>query len=129
MWMSFPGRITAEQAEHEEHRREEALAERVVVVRVAQPLPLEVQPPHADLRRIRRLPLAQLGLAVLAAIEVVHERVVRALAEGARRRELDAARRRLALVERREMRRPDRLHGERRDAEAHRADPAEDQLP
>ena len=36
-----------------------ALQRLVLPVRVAQPLPLEVEPPHPDLRRERRLPLGQ----------------------------------------------------------------------
>ena len=109
----------AEQAEHEERRGEQRLGERMVAVRVADPLPLEVQPPHPDLLGERRLSVAQVGLAVLAAVEVVLERVVRPLRERARELELRAARRRFALVDRREVRGANRLRRERREAEHH----------
>ena len=89
--------VAAEQPEHQEHRGEEALGERVIVMCVAQPLPLEVEPPHAELRGERRLALAELRFAVLSAIEVVHERVVRPRAEGARHLQSLSARRRFAF--------------------------------
>src|SRR5689334_19979241 len=98
-------------------------------VRVAQPLPLEVEPPHADLFAERRLAIAQLRLAVLPPIEVVVERVERALGEGARDGELRATGRRLAFVDRREVGRADWLRGEWRESEHDRRYAREEQLP
>src|SRR5690242_4742949 len=98
-------------------------------VSVAQPLPLEVEPPHADLFAERRLAIAQLRLAVLSAIEVVVESVERALGEGARDGELRATGRRLAFIDRREVRRADGLRGERRESEHDRGYAREEQVP
>src|SRR5437870_47357 len=119
----------AEHAEDEERRREERLHEFVLAVRVADPLPLEVHPPHPDLLDERRLPLAQIGFAVLAAIEVVLEGVERAFRERARELELGAARGRLAFVDAGEVRGADGLRRERRETEHDRADAREQQLP
>src|SRR4029078_13528666 len=108
----------AEQSEDEEGRGEEGLREWMLTMRVAQPLPLEVHPPHADVLAKRCLTIAQLRLAVLAAIEVVVEGVERALGEGARHLELRAARRRFAFVDRREIRGANRPPRRRRAAQA-----------
>src|SRR5262249_52849326 len=71
------------EAEHEERRGEQRLQEGVLRIRIAQPLPPEVEPPHADLLAERRLPLRQRRLPELSAVEIVHERVVRAFRERA----------------------------------------------
>ena len=71
-------------------------------VRIAEPLPLEVEPPHAELPDERRLPVGERGLRVLHA--VVDERL-------SERERLPGGG--LALVDRREMRGADRLREER----------------
>jgi len=75
--------VTAKPAEEQEERGEHSLKWRMAVERITEPLPSEVQPPHFDLSNERRLSVTERGLAVLAAIEVVHEAVVGRLAEGA----------------------------------------------
>src|SRR5439155_5884530 len=119
----------AEEAEHEEHRSQQRLSAGVVGMRVAQPLPLEVVPPHPDLPREGRLPFAELRLAVLTAIEVVHEAVVRLLTERARELETVLTRSGLTLVERREIRGANRLRRERSDSEHERGETGEQQSP
>src|SRR5258708_6010468 len=121
---------SAEEAQYEEERAEDVLQARLVAVGVAQPLPLEVEPPHRDLPGDeRRLSLRDRRLAVLAAIEVVHERVVRVLREGARPPDSISAAGGLALVDRGVVGGADRLRRERRDSESQRQDAGEDQLP
>src|SRR5260221_4421286 len=100
-----------------------------MVVRVATPLPPEVQPPHPELGGERRLPLRQLGLAVLAAVEVVHEGVIRARTQRTAHLEPLSAGGRLTLVQRGEVRRPDGLDGKRRDAAEKRAEASQQQTP
>ena len=73
------GSVTAraDEPEHEEGRGEQRLGERARSVGVAHPLPLEVQPPHPDLlAESTPAGRSSVRLAVLAAVEVVHERVV-----------------------------------------------------
>src|SRR3954469_3305525 len=53
------------------------------IERISQPLPTEVKPPHPYLRREGCLSHSQRRLAVLAAVEVVHEPLVGRLAQGA----------------------------------------------
>src|SRR4029077_1338311 len=89
------------------------------LVGVAQPLPLEVQPPHPDLRRIRRAPL-QL-LSVLLAIDVRHQPIFCELGERAARLELPLARRWRSFVDRREISGANGLEDERRQAKNQRA--------
>ena len=120
---------TTEQSKDEKEAAEHALRHLTVQLRIAEPLPLEVEPPHVDLRREGRLTIAQIGLAVLAAIEVVHERVVRALREGAGEMQAVATRRRLAFVERWIPRGADGLDGKWCDAKDERADARQDEPP
>src|SRR6185503_18513622 len=118
-----------EEAEHEEHRGQQRLDAGTLVLRVPQPLPLEVIPPHPELPAERGLALAQLGLAVLAAVEVVHESVIGLLAERAGHLETVLIRRRLTLVEGGEIRGANGLRGEGGDPEDQRRDAREEELP
>src|SRR5438552_7769062 len=120
---------TTEQSKDEKEAAEHALRYLTVQLRIAEPLPLEVEPPHVDLRRERRLSIAQVGLAVLAAIEVVHERVVRALGERTREMQPVATGCWFPFVQWRIPRGPNRLDGERRDAEEQRANACQYQAP
>ena len=79
----------ARDAEPEEQHGECALHHRLSTARIAQPLPLEVQPPHPELRGEGRLALRQIRLAVLVAIHVRHQSAHRRLGEGARDRDSD----------------------------------------
>jgi hypothetical protein len=65
-----PMDVPAQQSKRKEENREEELRGRVVLVHIAQPLPLEVQPPHTDLRRVRRVSLY--FFSVLLAVDVRH---------------------------------------------------------
>jgi len=88
-----------------------------IAVRVAQPLPLEVEPPHADLGADGCLALDDRRLPVLLTIEVVLERLPRAFRKRAACLELGAAPCWLALVDCGEVRGADRLRREGCDAE------------
>jgi hypothetical protein len=59
-----------DEAEREEEHGERALQRAVLVVRVADPLPAEVRPPHVELAGERRLALGERRLAVLLAVDV-----------------------------------------------------------
>ena len=120
------------QSEDEKQSAEDALqrlGRLALQVWIAEPLPLEVEPPHVDLRRERRLSIAQVGLAVLAAIEVVHERVVRALGERTGEMQPVATGCWFPFVQWRIPRGANRLDGERRDAEEQRANACQYQAP
>src|SRR5205085_2265524 len=107
-----------EESEHEEERGENTLQTLPVAVRVTQPLPLEVIPVHRHLAvEERRLTLAQLRLAVLTAIEVVHEGVPGLLRERARHGDAVLAAGRLAFVDGGVVRGANRLRRERRHAD------------
>ena len=120
---------SAKKDENEVEDGETVLRARVFVVGVAQPLPLEVQPVHPELCGERRLAFTEFGLAVLTAIEVVHEAVVRELTERALRLELGGASRGFAFVDGGEMRRANGLCGKRREAESERHGAGHEQLP
>src|SRR4030095_197919 len=83
--------VAAEDAQDQEERREDGLERLLLQVGVAQPLPLEVQPPHPDLRGDRCLAFGNRRLAVLLAVEVVLEGFPGLRAERATPRELRAA--------------------------------------
>ena len=119
----------AKQTEDQEERRERALQARVLTVGIAQPLPLEVEPPHADLRAERCLTVGDRRLGVLAAIEVVLEGIVGPLGKSAGEFEAIAAGGRLAFVDRREVGGANGLRGERTPTEDERADGGENEPP
>ena len=104
--------VSAEQPKGEEDKGHHELRALHRSVRIAQPLPLEVQPPHSHLRRIIG-PALEL-LSVLLAVDVGHQPVLRELGEGAARLELVLARGRRTFVDSREVRRAHRLVDERR---------------
>jgi hypothetical protein len=75
------------------------------------------------------LPFHERWLPVLLALEVVLEALPGRRAQGAIEAQLGCARRDLTFVDRREVRSPDRLRGERRHAERHRPGAGEHQPP
>ncbi len=119
--------VTAQQSQAEEQEGEHELKPLHCLVRIAQPLPLEVEPPHSYLRGIRRAAL-QL-LPVLLAVDVGHQPVLRERGEGAARLELRLARCRCALVDAREIRGAHRLVDEGRETDNESAEAGKDELP
>src|SRR4026209_762463 len=100
----------------------------MIVERIAQPLPAEIPPPHPDLGLEWRLSLTEGGLAVLAAIEVVHEALIGRFAERAVDSDARRASGGLTLVDRGEVGGAERLHKERRHAQHQSARRSEQQL-
>src|SRR5262249_4153725 len=111
-WIASPVHPAAEQPQEEEHQREPELPSRVREVRIPQPLPLDVVPPHPHLRRELDLPVPQARLAELLAIDVRLESRVRHRRELALPLELRHAAGRLALVDGGEVRAADGLERE-----------------
>src|SRR5262245_63532867 len=101
----------------------------MLFVWVAHPLPLKVHPIHRQLLAQCRLTFGQLGLSILAAIEVVRERVERAFRERAGELEPRAARRWFAFVDRREMCGANRLRRKRRESKEQHPRAGEQTLP
>src|SRR5258706_14687711 len=125
--ISIPMPVTAEEPEHEEQECERKLKSLMRLVCVAEPLPLEVQPPHSDLRRVGRAALEL--LTVLLAVDVGHQPLLRETGEGAARLDLCLACSRRAFVYSGKVGGAHRFKDEWRQPDDQRAEPGEDELP
>src|SRR5688500_19642843 len=121
--------VATEEPEDQEERGEDRLECLLLEIGIAQPLPLEIQPPHPDLRSDRCLTLRRRRLPVLLAVEVVLEGFPGLLAERAIPVEFSAAARWFAFINGREIRRANGLGRERREAQHQRTGADEQQPP
>src|SRR5688500_16116627 len=117
----LPVHVAPKQAERQKQHRKHGLKWSSLAVCVPHPLPLEVQPPSGDLRGEGREPLEL--VAVLLPVDVVHQPVLRELAQCAVDGDLSDASRRLTLIDNRKVRRSDRLVEKGREHESEHCNP------
>src|SRR5205085_9962378 len=99
--ISLPMDPAAKKSEAEEKESEDELQSLHYLVRIAQPLPLEVQPPHAHLVGVRCTTLD--FLTVLDAVDVVHQPLLGEFAESAAGFDVRFTRGRRAFIDRGEI--------------------------